>query len=126
VLRRGEGRRCGGLRPGSSSDGLETTSSGPWPAQMRSSGSVRWVAAVRLDSHGGEVRSEEWLTEELEVAMAERRLQRASSGGWRGEHGRGSSEARRRGGAPMARLEVAGTGSTTMKLGDGVDPEQRE
>jgi hypothetical protein len=42
---------------------------------------------VRLDSHGGEVRSEEWLTEELEVAMAERRLWRASSEGRRAEHG---------------------------------------
>jgi hypothetical protein len=42
---------------------------------------------VRLDSHGGGVRSEEWLTEELEVAMVERRLRRASSEGWRDEHG---------------------------------------
>jgi hypothetical protein len=25
----------------------------------------------------------------------------------------------------MARLEVARTGSTAMKLGDGIDPEQR-
>jgi hypothetical protein len=46
-----------------------------------SSGSIRRVAAVRLDSHGGEACSEEWLTEELEVAMAEQRPRRASSGG---------------------------------------------
>jgi hypothetical protein len=38
-----------------------------------SSGSVRRVAAAWLDSHGGEAHSEEWLTEELEVDMAERR-----------------------------------------------------
>jgi hypothetical protein len=48
-------------------------------ARTRSSGFVRRVAAARLDSHGGEARSEEWLTEELEVAMAERRLRRTSS-----------------------------------------------
>jgi hypothetical protein len=60
---------------------------GSWLARMRSSGSVRQVTTVRLDSHGGEVRSEEWLTEELEVAMAERRLWRASSEGRRAEHG---------------------------------------
>jgi hypothetical protein len=78
---------------------------------------------MRLDSHGGEVRSEEWLTEELEVPMAERRFRCASSGGRRGEHGRGSSEARRRGGGQMARLEVAGTGSMATKPGDGIDPD---
>jgi hypothetical protein len=59
--RRGEGWCCGGLRPGSSSDGLGTTkgttSSGSWPARTRSSCSVRRVAAVRLDNHGGEARS---------------------------------------------------------------------
>jgi hypothetical protein len=60
---------------------------GSWLVRMRSSGSVRQVTMVRLDSHGGEVRSEEWLTEELEVAMVERRLRRASSEGWRAEHG---------------------------------------
>jgi hypothetical protein len=57
------------------------------------------------------------------VAMAERWLRRASSGGWCGKHGRGSSEVWHRGGARMARLEVAGTGSTATMLGDGVDPE---
>jgi hypothetical protein len=101
---RGRGRVDGAAvdsPPGSSSGGLGTTkgmmSSGSWPARTRSSGSVRWVAVARLDSHGGEARSEEWLTEELEVAMAERWLWRASRGGRRSEHGRGSSEARRRG-----------------------------
>jgi hypothetical protein len=49
-------------------------SSGSCPERSRSSGSVRWVAVARLDTHGGETRSEEWLTEELEVAMAERQL----------------------------------------------------
>jgi hypothetical protein len=75
----GEGGRCGGLRPGSSSGGLGTMKG------TTSSGSVRRVTAVWIDSHGGEARSEEWLTEELEVAMAERRPRRASSGGWRDE-----------------------------------------
>jgi hypothetical protein len=56
-----------------------TTSSGSWPARTRSTSSVRWVAAARLDSHGGEAHSEEWLTKDLEVAMAERRLWHASS-----------------------------------------------
>jgi hypothetical protein len=53
-----------------------------------SSGSIRRVAAVRLDSHGGEACSEEWLTEELEVAMAEQRPRRASSRGRCGEEQR--------------------------------------
>jgi hypothetical protein len=43
------------------------------------------MARSWLDSDGGEVRSEEWLTEELEVAMAERQLQRMST--WRDSGG---------------------------------------
>jgi hypothetical protein len=71
-----------GLRPGSNSSGLGTMKGARCcPARMRSSGSVRQVTAARLDSHGGEACSEELFIEELDVAMAERRLRHASSGG---------------------------------------------